>query len=360
MKKFLLISIFLFVMCQFVQAQTKKINYISADKLTLVGKVFNTPNPYHRVDTMMFNSMPSNVKQRFICSAGIAISFKTNSKNIYAKWTSGSLWLSPNITPVNTRGLDLYIKKDGKWQFASVARPNMVSEITNTTIIANLTGEMIECLLYLPTYSEVLDLSVGVDNKAIIVEGSKPFEKTVVIYGSSIAQGASASRSGMAYPARMSRATGINFVNMGTSGLGNMQPEVVAMLTTIKADAFILDCVPNCMPEEITERTNCTVTEIRKHHPNVPIIMVQSIIREYSHFNQVFSERMKMQNDNFEIEYNKLKEEGVNDLYFIAEGNFLGTDHEGTTDGTHPNDLGFDRMISVIQPQIIKILKKYK
>ncbi|MFV0507269.1 MAG: SGNH/GDSL hydrolase family protein [Bacteroidales bacterium] len=46
-------------------------------------------------------------------------------------------------------------------------------------------------------------------------------------------------------------------------------------------------------------------------------------------------------------------------MYFIAKDDFLGTDHERTTNGTHPNDLGFDRIIAIIQPQLMKILKTY-
>jgi hypothetical protein len=37
----------------------------------------------------------------------------------------------------------------------------------------------------------------------------------------------------------------------------------------------------------------------------------------------------------------------------------LGSDHEGSVDGIHPNDLGFDRMIKVIEPALRKIFRKY-
>ena len=77
-----------------------------------------------------------------------------------------------------------------------------------------------------------------------------------------------------------------------------MEAAVADMLKDIDADAFILDCMPNPSPEEITERTQYLVNTIR-------------------------------------------------------------TDHEGSVDGTHPNDLGFDRMVEQYQPQIMRILKKY-
>jgi len=37
----------------------------------------------------------------------------------------------------------------------------------------------------------------------------------------------------------------------------------------------------------------------------------------------------------------------------------IGDDHEGTVDGTHPNDLGYDRMIQYITPLISDILNKH-
>ena len=46
-------------------------------------------------------------------------------------------------------------------------------------------------------------------------------------------------------------------------------------------------------------------------------------------------------------------------IYFIDPGMELGDDHEATVDGVHPTDLGFERMLERIQPQIIRILRKY-
>ena len=52
--------------------------------------------------------------------------------------------------------------------------------------------------LYLPTYNRLIMLEIGVDENAC-VEAPRPYaiEKPVVFYGSSITQGASASRPGL-------------------------------------------------------------------------------------------------------------------------------------------------------------------
>ena len=71
--------------------------------------------------------MPSAVKKLFTNSAGLAISFTTNSPVIKAKWTVPDNYQLPNLTRLAQKGLDLYIKRDGKWQFAGVGMPGGVT-----------------------------------------------------------------------------------------------------------------------------------------------------------------------------------------------------------------------------------------
>lgn len=344
-----------------INGQTN-IVYTDAKELTLIGQPFPVnPNYYHRVDTLKYNSMPKPVKNLFTNAAGLAVVFKTNSDVIHAKWTTSNSKPANNQTPIANKGLDLYIKKDGKWQFAGVGRPTHNQNTHHYKIVENMEEGEKECLLYLPIYDEIFELSIGVNQTSYLKTAPNPFQKRIVIYGSSILQGASASRSGMTYPARMSRSNGLEFFNLGLSGNGKMEKEVADMLADIQCvDAFILDCIPNSVASVVHERMNYLVHTIRKAHPNTPIIVIQSVVREAGYFNQVIGERVKNQNIAAKEEFDRLIQEDVRDLYFIVEDNFLGDDHEGTTDGVHPNDLGFDRMLQKIQPQIEKILRDYQ
>ena len=339
-------------------AQGKKgIIYYSAEDFLTVGKIMKTAKPYHRIDTLVYTDFPARVNQRVSQSAGLAISFKTNSSTIYAKWCTNNDFSSAAMTPIAYRGLDLYIKDGDKWVYAGVARPRDKSKCTSTRIVHNMNNKEKECLLYLPLYDEMKNLSIGIEDGASISVGENPFQKRILIYGSSIAQGAAASRPGIAYPARLSRMTGLNFLNLGMGGSAKMEKEVADMIADINADAFILDCVPNSFPNEIRERTGYLVNTIRDAHPEAPIIIMQSVIRESSSFNQATSEKVKLQNQYIYEEFLKLEQNGIKNLHFITSEDFLGSDHEGSVDGTHPNDLGFDRMIQVIKPKIMEILK---
>ena len=335
--------------------QKNNFTYVPAQELLLVGKATTEGEYFHRVDTAKYCTMPPAVKKLFTNSAGLAISFTTNSPVIKAKWTVPDNYQLPNLTRIAQKGLDLYIKRDGKWQFAGVGMPGGVT--TERVIVDNMGTEEKECLLYLPLYYELKSLEIGVSSDAHIYKGENPFKKKIVVYGSSILQGASASRPGMPYPARLSRSSGYNFINLGLSGNGKMEKEVAGMLANIDADAFILDCIPNPSPKEITERAVGFVMTLREKHPDTPIIIIQTLIRETGNFNQKARENVKQQNEAIAEQVEVLRKKGVKNLYFIKEDRFLGTDHEGTIDGTHPNDLGFDRMLKKYKPAISKILK---
>ena len=100
---------------------------------------------------------------------------------------------------------------------------------------------------------------------------------------------------------------------------------------------------------------------LRQKHPDTPIIVIQTLIRETGNFNRKARENVKRQNEAIAEQVEVLRKKNVKNLYFIKEDQFLGTDHEGTVDGTHPNDLGFDRMLKKYKLAISKILKiKFK
>lgn len=334
------------------------LKFIDGSTLNVIGKAEASPNHYHRIDTSKYKDLPARVTSLATNSAGLALSFKTNSKRIFIKWCVDRGGTMPYLTPVNNNGFDLYIKVNESWQFAgSVSTTTTCNE---QFIVNNMVDGERECLLFFPTYKEVKSLEIGVDKNAYLNSQDNPFSKRIVVYGSSIVQGASASRPGMSYTNKLSRMTGYHFINLGFSGSAKMEPEVADMLAEMPADAFILDCVPNSNPAQVKERTNQLVKKIRRNHPDTPIIILQSLIRQHGYFNKVIERHVRDQNINILNEVIRLIEEGDDKIHFITSENWLGDDYEGTIDGTHPNDLGMDRMLNVLAPRIVKLLKDYQ
>lgn len=360
MKRGILFIALCCLMPALVWSANENLKYVDASGLTLVGKAMPTPaNVYHRVDVEKYGNMPKRVKTLFTYPAGLAVSFKTNSSTVVARWTTAGKRVMGNMTPIAQRGLDLYMYDDEGWMPVGEGVPTAGKTQHESRLVKALKPGEHRFLLYLPLFDEITSLEIGVDSASVITADSSPFRHRVLMYGSSILHGACASRAGLAYPARMARNTGINFVNFGLSGSGKMEPAVADMLKDVEADAFVLDCMPNPSPEEITERTHYLVKTISEHHPGVPIIMIETFMREDGYSDQQMHERCVRQSEAFIAQYEQLKKEGVKDLYLIRDNHAIGTDHEGTIDGTHPNDLGFDRLVQQYQPQIMKILKRY-
>ncbi|KLT64708.1 SGNH/GDSL hydrolase family protein [Pedobacter sp. BMA] len=355
--KFLLSILLFFTFCSLRAQKNSELTYTNAGKLTLVGKSEDSPRRYERIDSNKYSGLPARVAQLLTQAAGLAVSFKTNSPVIAARWCVSKSRANASMVPTAQKGVDLYIKNGNKWQFAGIGKVN--GQCNDEILIQRMNDTEKECLLYLPLYDSVDQVEIGIAKGASLTGSPDPFKKKVLIYGSSIVQGTGASRPGMAYPARLTRATGINFINLGLSGSAKMEPEVADMVAAITADAYILDCVPNTNPELITERTAYLINTIRKKHPSAPIIVMQSLVRETGYWDKTLGGQVKKQNMNVQTEVLNLLQKGMKNLYFITSENMIGDDHDGTIDGTHPSDLGYDRMIKQIQPQIMEILSKH-
>lgn len=334
------------------------VRYTNASSLLMIGKAKKTDSIFQRIDSVETRTMTKAVQGLAKNSAGISILFETNSTMIRAKWKLANEVFLANMTPIGHSGLDLF--KNGKWQFVMTAKPVKGQTEHDQLIIQNMDSSMKQFMLYLPLYNTVSDLQIGVSGDAIIQTPSKPAINTgkrVVMYGSSILQGASASRPGMAYPAILQRKTGYDVINLGFSGSAKMEIEVAQYLATVPADLYILDCIPNPSPEEIKERSYNFIKYLRQQRPNVPIILVETVSRENGNWDQKIGTNVSRQNEEIRKTYERLKKEGISHFYYITTDKLMGNDHEATIDGVHLTDLGFTRIAEAVLPLIKKALK---
>lgn len=342
-----------------ISAMAQEIKFVDATKLGIHGYTKQTDkSPYYRFDHIPYEGLNDIVVSHAKKSSGLYVVFKTNSSQITAAWENTPRALGDNMTGVLQHGLDLYIKVDGEWKFAGVGRGKTRPEDnkrTHTLIKALPEGEK-ECLLYLPMWCELRKLEIGVDKGASIEGLPKPFKHKVVVHGSSITHGASASRSGLTYTAQLSRNLGIDFVNFGFSGECKMQPQFLAFLKTVEADAFIFDAFSNPTIEEIKERLDNFVAEMVKAHPGKPLIFLQTP----NHYSKSLSlstyNKRKVRTEESRKMMIALSKR-YKDVYYLEIENVLGED--ATIDNSHPSDLGFHRFVQAYQPKIAKVLKKY-
>jgi hypothetical protein len=252
-------------------------------------------------------------------------------------------------------GVDLYaLDDDGKWKWVSVARPSG-QEVTFK--IEGLDPGMRSYLAYLPLYNGVKSIQVEVPEGKTYQQVAPRKEKPIVFYGTSITHGACASRPGMTHPALLSRRLNMPILNLGFSGNGKMEAEVGALLTEIDASVYIIDCLPNMNGDSVATNTVPLVQQLREIRPDTPIILVEDRTFTNAWVFKSRREHHKKSRAALIRAYDELVSSGVKNLHYLEGADLLGDDHEGATDGSHPNDLGFLRQADVFEPIIKKALK---
>ena len=283
-------------------------------------------------------------------SAGMMVRFKTDSAIIWADYTLFRERLNGvNMTPIGASGLDLYARDDaGHWRWVGVARPTQKN--VRVEIIKDLTPGLREYAIYLPLYNGVEKLSIGVDPAAQFTPLAPRTDKPIVFYGTSITHGASASRPGMVHTAILGRRFYRSVINLGFSGNGRMDAAVGDLLNKIDAAIYVIDCLPNMDAAAVREKCLPLVNQLRAAHPTTPIVLVED--RRFPN-SWIQPNKNKFHNHNHAALrecFEKLQAAGVTGLYYIPGDDLLGSDAEGTTDGSHPNDLGFLRQADVMEP----------
>ena len=360
MKKLILI-IAAAVIATTALAQTPKnvvYTFTEASDLNLIGKIHdNTPNPYHRVDTVKYKGFTVGENNQVRCPTGLAVLFKTNSTTISVKTEYGWQYNAVNTMGIAYRGYDLYIKDGGEWLWAASGATKPEKGNDNLVLIKNMDNSEKECMLYLPIYSEVYSVQIGIQEGASIEALESPFRHRIGIFGSSYTHGISTSRPAMSYPMQLMRWTGLQFLSLGCSGNCKMQPYFADVLCDADVDALIFDSFSNPNAQMIEERLFPFIEKIQSAHPDIPLIFQQTIYRERRNFDHSTD---KVESDKQEMAAKLMKEacKKYKNVYFI-QTNATDELHETSVDGTHPGDYGYTLWAKSIQKPILKILKKY-
>lgn len=358
MRKFIWILLASSFMSTLLWGQNHKdIRYVDASLLTLVGKALPTPHPYHRIDTVAFKGFTKHENQQARCSAGIAVVFRTNSPQIdllpLYKWE----YRKDNVTGIASAGFDLYIKRNGEWVYANSLAPSKRNK--PFTLMHGMEANEKECLLYLPMYSELESLKIGVQPGASIEALPNPFGEKVVFFGSSFTQGIGASRPGMSYPLQIGRNTNLHVCNLGFSGNAKLQPYFAEVIAATEADAFVFDVFSNPEARLIKERLHTFVDIITAKHPDKPLIFVKTIDRGNAAFNTLVRERENDKREMVEVLMKDIMDTHPN-IYLIENPLPAPESRDTSTDGTHPSDLGYHFWAKNLEKQLIYILNKNK
>ena len=315
---------------------------------------------YYRLPHRAENKVRKPVWDLSRSCAGLSIVFRTNAPDIQVRYQVVGGYGMAHMPATGKSGVDLYATDANgrvRWCAAKYVFGDTIKFNYSKLSYANDSDHGYEYQLFLPPYNEVKWLEIGV------AEGSKfsflppSQEKPIVVYGTSIAQGACASRPGMIWTNIINRELQHPVINLGFSGNGQLDIETFDFLAEIDAKLFIIDCMQNMTEERtslIYERTINGVHKLRQAS-NAPILLVEhnGYANEFS--SQYAEDLYRKTNIELHRAFKDLQNEGVKNLHYLTKEE-IGFTQEATVEAIHPSDLGMQIYADAYIPKIKEIL----
>ena len=301
--------------------------------------------------------------------AGMVIRFRSDASRIVVRYGVSGILAFPHMPATGVSGVDMYARDaEGKWMWV---RGHYNLQHPGDTIVYDFSGIRPndryhkmgrEYRLYLPLYNHVTWLEIGVPDTALFRPLPVRREKPIVVYGTSIAQGACASRPGMAWSNLLERRLDRAVINLAFSGNGMLEKELISLINEIDARLYVLDCLPNMTAprftdDQVRERIIASVQDLQKKHPETPVLLVE---HDGYPDGAIIPERFKLYDDInkvMEKTFAELKTMGTENIYLLTRED-IGQNINSMVAGTHPSDVGMLLYADAYEKIIRHILKE--
>lgn len=280
-------------------------------------------------------------------TSGGRLRFVTDSPYIAVFVKQKNNLLLNSITLCGQSGFDLYA--DNVYVGTFMPKTNARTGFSD---IIETPGGSKEYTLNFPLFDNVEELYIGLDGDALVLESS-PYvneDRPIVFYGSSITQGACASRPGNCYTSALCRSLDADYINLGFAARCRGEKKIAEYIAGLGMSAFVLDFDHNVTSAgELREKHFPFYETVRTAHPDIPVVMMSA--PDVAVGKPGFAERREVVLES----YRKAKDR--KDNVFFADGKELygNTPFDATVDGIHPNDLGFYNMASYLKKIFEKI-----
>jgi len=305
---------------------------------------------YRRMPESVANSVSEGVSYLHMHTSGGRVRFRTDSSYLAVLVKLRFTEKMSHFPLTGSIGLDVYVREteDEKPEYIDVFIPPYDVKDAITRVVELGESKMREITINLPLYSGVVEMYVGIRDTALL-EAPFPYkiEKPAVFYGSSITQGACASRPGNTYQNRLSREFSFDYISLGFSGNARGEIEIAEYINNLDMSMFVYDYDHNAPSLEHLQATHERMFKtIRSAHPNLPIIIMS---RPKFHLSDHEKERLGIIRKTYE---NALAS-GDNNVYFLSGKELMAlAEADGTVDVCHPNDFGFASMSMAISKLI--------
>ncbi|MBE6964951.1 MAG: hypothetical protein E7441_02830 [Ruminococcaceae bacterium] len=312
-------------------------------------------NGFRRLPQEIAKAGGEKIERLSAQTAGGRVRFSTDSEYIAIRCVMPYITRFSHMQLMGTSGFDMYIFENGKSRHINSFMPSSGIEDGYSSVYHFGGRKKREIIINFPPYNPVQELCIGVEENAEISAGSEyTYKLPVVYYGSSITQGACASRPGNTYTALISHEYDCDYINLGFSGAPMGNEPIVDYISELDMSAFVYDFDYNAPSMDYLQETHAQIfNKIREKQPELPIIIMSAADAP------VLKNIEKKRDIAFKT-YSDARSGGDENVYFI-DGKKL---YEGPfsescrVDGVHPTDAGFFRMADIVGKQIISILMR--
>lgn len=307
--------------------------------------IFKENGKYRRMPESVAKKVNEQVRLLHANTAGGRVRFITDSPYIVLHTLMENLCKISHFAMTASVGFDLYA--DGQYVRSFVPPFDIENGYEGIVEFADRTERQIT--INFPLYSDVKEVWIGLQEGSSLKE-PMPYKnkKPIVYYGSSITQGACASRPGTCYQAIISRAFHYDYINLGFSSGALAEDEMTEYIKKLDMSLFVYDYDHNAPTAKHLAATHEKMFQaIRTAHKNLPIIFMS---RPRCVLTAEEEERLRI----IEATYRHAVSSGDRNVYLLT-GKALTElcKNEGTVDACHPTDYGFASMAAALA-EIIK------
>lgn len=312
--------------------------------------IFKENGLFRRLPEYVAKSVSKGVYGLHTNTAGGRVRFVTDSSYVAIK-TIYTPCRKPHFALTGSSGFDMYFESIDGPRYAGTFIPP-VDVVDGYESMIEFAGRQERIItINFPLYSDVEKLYVGLQEDASLKEAPEySIKKPIVYYGSSITQGACASKPGSCYQSILSREFDCDYINLGFAGGARGEEAIANYIKKLDMSAFVLDYDHNAPTAEKLKNTHLRFFEIiRRENPALPIV----IMPRPRFYHRGEDEKR------FEIvraTYQKAKEKGDENVYFVSNKELMELARDnGSVDNTHPTDSGFLSMAQAIGKVFEKI-----
>ncbi len=321
--------------------------------------------PYCRVPSEVADATSECVSRLAKVTAGGRVCFRTTSDFVVVHGELGEVSNTYNSSPVACSSFDIYMKENGKYCFRGMFMPSQgegKSYVESRLKYHN--DHMKDIMIYFPLNAEIKELYIGL-REGSELDYASPYthETPIVFYGSSIVHGGGL-RPSSPYTAVLSRRLDSEYINLGFGGGALAEPAIIDYMAGLDMSVFVYDYDHNAPTYEHLEKTHYEgYKRFREKQPSTPIIMASR--PDYWSLNYTIPQVSNMEENEkrrklIENNYLRALSEGDTNVYFVDGSKMYPEEFRDdcSSDGCHPNDLGYHFMANAFEKVLAPLLKK--